>query len=66
MGHLFQGTVEEDWRSSPSYARPVQIARLLRAAQATPLIDALDKLVARHRMPLGRFVPEGAAPRRYP
>jgi hypothetical protein len=42
------------------------LARLLRALRAAPLLDALDKLVARHRSRLGRFVPEGEAPRRYP
>jgi hypothetical protein len=45
-------------------ARP--LARVLRALHASPLIDAFDRLVARHRSGLGRFVPEGAAPRRYP
>ena len=40
--------------------------RLLRALHASPLVDALDKLASRHRGRLGRFVPEGAAPRRYP
>jgi hypothetical protein len=30
------------------------------------LVDALDKLFARQRGRLGRFVPEGPAPRRYP
>jgi predicted DCC family thiol-disulfide oxidoreductase YuxK len=44
--------------------RPV--GRILRALHATTLIDALDKVVARHRGPLGRFVPEGPAPQRYP
>jgi hypothetical protein len=42
------------------------LGRLLRAAHASRLIDALDKLLARHRARLGRFVPEGPAPRRYP
>jgi hypothetical protein len=44
--------------------RPV--GRLLRALWAAPLVDALDKLVARQRGRLGRFVPDGPAPRRYP
>ena len=36
-------------------------------AQARELIlDALDTRVARHRSRLGRFVPDGPAPRRYP
>jgi hypothetical protein len=42
------------------------LARVLKALRAAPLLDALDKLVARQRSRLGRFVPEGDAPRRYP
>lgn len=47
-----------------SLTRPV--GRVLRTLHASALLDALDKLVARHRRRLGRFVPEGPAPRRYP
>jgi hypothetical protein len=39
---------------------------VLRTLRAGPLVDALDKLVARYRGALGRFLPEGPAPRRYP
>jgi hypothetical protein len=42
------------------------LGRVLRALHAAVLIDALDKLVARHRARLGRLVPDGAAPRRFP
>jgi hypothetical protein len=42
------------------------IARALQTINASRYIDSLDKLVARHRGGLGRFVPEGRAPRRYP
>jgi hypothetical protein len=42
------------------------LGRLLRALRVSPLVDALDKLAARHRTRLGRFVPDGPAPRRYP
>jgi hypothetical protein len=42
------------------------LGRGLRAVRAGGLVDALDRLVARHRTRLGRFVPEGRAPRRYP
>jgi hypothetical protein len=42
------------------------LGHVLRAIRASTLVDALDKLVARHRGRLGRFVPEGPAPRRYP
>jgi drug/metabolite transporter superfamily protein YnfA len=30
------------------------------------VIDTLDRVVAGYRKGLGRFVPEGTAPRRYP
>jgi hypothetical protein len=39
---------------------------MLRALGASALVDALDKLVARNRGRLGRLVPDGPAPRRYP
>ena len=42
------------------------LGRALERVGATPLVDALDKLVTRHRAGLGRIVPDGAAPRRYP
>jgi hypothetical protein len=42
------------------------LARALQTVNASRYIDSLDKLVARHRGGLGRFVPEGRAPRRYP
>lgn len=42
------------------------LGRVLRTLHASALLDALDKVVARHRGRLGRFVPEGPAPRRYP
>lgn len=42
------------------------LGRFLRVVWAEPLIDALDKLVSHHRGRLGRLVPDGPAPRRYP
>ena len=42
------------------------LGRVLRAVRLSPVIDALDRALARNRAPLGRFVPEGPAPRRYP
>jgi hypothetical protein len=42
------------------------LGRFLGACRLSPLVDALDKVLARHRPLLGRFVPDGAAPRRYP
>jgi hypothetical protein len=42
------------------------LGRALRALRASRLLDALDKLVARHRSRLGKVVPAGPAPRRYP
>ena len=38
----------------------------LRAARFSPVIDALYRALSRYRSRLGRFVPEGPAPRRYP
>lgn len=47
--------------------RPTRaLARLLAALNAGPALNRLDALVARHRSRLGRLVPDGPAPRRYP
>jgi hypothetical protein len=43
-----------------------RLGRALRRLRASSFVDGLDKLVARHRGRLGRFVPDGPAPRRYP
>lgn len=42
------------------------LGRLLSAVRASALIDGLDKFVSGHRGWLGRLVPDGPAPRRYP
>jgi hypothetical protein len=42
------------------------LGRFLRVVRADPLIDALDRIVSRHRSRLGRLVPDGPTPRRYP
>jgi hypothetical protein len=42
------------------------LGRVLGTLHACGLLDALDKVVAGQRGRLGRFVPEGPAPRRYP
>jgi hypothetical protein len=42
------------------------LGRLLRVVHAGPLIDGFDKLISRHRGGLGRLVPDGPAPCRYP
>jgi hypothetical protein len=42
------------------------LAWLLRVVRAGALVDAFDRLVSRHRGRLGRLVPDGPAPRRYP
>jgi len=42
------------------------LARGLRVARASPIVDALDRFAARHRGKIGRLVPDGPAPRRYP
>jgi hypothetical protein len=39
---------------------------LFRALRLSPVVDAVDNLVARYRKSLGRLVPDGPAPRRYP
>ena len=47
--------------------RPTRrLGRALQRLGASGLIDALDRLVSRHRTRLGRLVPDGPAPRRYP
>jgi hypothetical protein len=50
--------------SEVRWTRP--LGRLFRATRASGLLDAVDKVVARHRGCLGRLVPDGPAPRRYP
>ena len=42
------------------------LGRALRAVRLSPVIDTFDRALARYRSRLGRFVPEGPAPRRYP
>lgn len=42
------------------------LGRVLRALRLSPLVDASDRLVSRHRARLGRLVPDGPVPRRYP
>lgn len=42
------------------------LGMLLLTLHASTLVDALDRLVARHRRRLGRLVPDGPAPRRRP
>jgi hypothetical protein len=42
------------------------LGRALRVLRASALVDAFDRLVSRHRSRLGRLVPDGPAPRRYP
>lgn len=44
--------------------RPVGLA--FRGLRVSSLVDLLDKGIARHRGRLGRLVPDGPAPRRYP
>ena len=42
------------------------LGRFLQVVRLSPVVDAVDKVVARYRQSLGRLVPDGAAPRRYP
>ena len=44
--------------------RPV--GRLLQTLRLSPIVDTLDRGLTHARKHLGRFVPEGAALRRYP
>jgi len=43
-----------------------RLARVLERLGALPLIDSLDRLASRRRGQLGRLVPDGPAPRRFP
>jgi hypothetical protein len=42
------------------------IGRVLGSVGLSPVVDLLDKLLARSRGHLSRFVPDGPAPRRFP
>jgi hypothetical protein len=42
------------------------LGRTLHALRLAWFLDAIDKIVARHRKHIGKFVPDGPAPRRYP
>jgi hypothetical protein len=43
-----------------------RLGRALETVGASSLVDALVRLVSRHRARIGRFVPDGPALRRYP
>jgi hypothetical protein len=42
------------------------LGRTLRTLRLSAVLDGPDRLLARYRKRLGRFVPDGPAPRRYP
>lgn len=42
------------------------VGEALRWLRLSPVVDVLDHLLARSRKHLGRFVPQGEAPLRYP
>jgi hypothetical protein len=44
--------------------RPLGLA--LSRLRLSGVVDAIDRLASRHRRRLGRLVPDGPAPRRYP
>jgi hypothetical protein len=44
--------------------RPLGV--VLRRLRASLLVDAIDRIASRYRRRLGRLVPDGPAPRRYP
>jgi predicted DCC family thiol-disulfide oxidoreductase YuxK len=43
-----------------------RLGSVLEVFRASRLLDALDMRISRHRSRLGRFVPDGQAPRRFP
>jgi hypothetical protein len=43
-----------------------RLGRALEALGASGLLDAFVRLASRHRARIGRVVPDGPAPRRYP
>jgi hypothetical protein len=43
-----------------------QLGHALRRLRLSPVIDTFDKVLAGYRKHLGRFVPDGPAPLRYP
>lgn len=43
-----------------------RLGRAFETVAASSLVDALVRLVSRHRARIGRFVPDGPGPRRYP
>ena len=42
------------------------LGQVLKSVRLSTVIDALDKLIARYRKNLGKFVPDGPSPRRFP
>lgn len=42
------------------------LGQFLKVLRLSSVIDAFDKLIARYRKNLGKFVPDGPAPRRFP
>ncbi|MGH3109691.1 MAG: hypothetical protein ACRDQT_02085 [Gaiellaceae bacterium] len=42
------------------------LGTVLRSVHLSPALDAVDRFVSRHRARLGRFVPDGPVPRRFP
>jgi hypothetical protein len=68
---LREGTaLRGDDGAGTALLRKLRITRHLGATlerlRLSPVVDAFDRLVSRHRGRLGRLVPDGPAPRRYP
>ena len=59
------GIAATAWCCSPSSADP-PLGLALRTLRLSRAVDAVDRLAARHRGRLGRFVPDGPAPRAFP
>ena len=52
--------------SADFQAADMAVGRVLRAVRLSPAVDVFDRVIAQYRSRLGRFVPDGPAPRRYP
>jgi len=66
---LLDGSLAGDGTGGVELLRSMRLTRpagRLVAAAPGHVLDALYDVVARHRFLLGRFVPDGPAPRRFP
>jgi hypothetical protein len=63
-------TLRGDRGAGTALLRELRVTRplgaMLERLRLSSTVDALDRLVSAHRRRLGRLVPDGPAPRRYP